>query len=154
MSQAGQLDQKMMIFSGISVIENIHSGKLNMKLLKHTRLMWKTHNGKKNSQKMAYFGSTPGSVRVTTKTITFLAAKPYKPSFATVTGWRAHSKSYFSWLRNPKPAEIYETNNNSLALNWKKHARTKNMMFSKGLLNPGWWFQPFSIFFSQIGSFP
>lgn len=51
MSQAGQLDQRMVIFSGISVIENIHSGKLNMKLLEYTRLMWKTHNGEKKQPK-------------------------------------------------------------------------------------------------------
>ncbi len=31
--------------------------------------------------------STPHPVTVTTRIITFLAGNPYKPSFATVTGW-------------------------------------------------------------------
>ena len=34
-----------------------------------------------------YFRSTPHPVRVTTRIITFLVGNPYKPSFATVTGW-------------------------------------------------------------------
>ena len=31
--------------------------------------------------------STPHPVTVTTRIITFLVGNPYKPSFATVTGW-------------------------------------------------------------------
>ena len=33
------------------------------------------------------FRSTPHPVTVTTRIITFLVGNPYKPSFATVTGW-------------------------------------------------------------------
>ena len=34
-----------------------------------------------------YFRSTPHPITVTTRIITFLVGNPYKPSFATVTGW-------------------------------------------------------------------
>ena len=34
-----------------------------------------------------YFRSTPHPLTVTTRIITFLVGNPYKPSFATVTGW-------------------------------------------------------------------
>ena len=34
-----------------------------------------------------YFGLSPLPVRVTTRIIAFLVGNPYKPSFATVTGW-------------------------------------------------------------------
>ena len=34
-----------------------------------------------------YLRSTPHPVTVTTRIITFLVGNPYKPSFATVTGW-------------------------------------------------------------------
>ena len=34
-----------------------------------------------------YVRSTPHPVTVTTRIITFLVGNPYKPSFATVTGW-------------------------------------------------------------------
>ena len=34
-----------------------------------------------------WFGLSPLPVRVTTRIITFLVGNPYKPSFATVTGW-------------------------------------------------------------------
>ena len=34
-----------------------------------------------------YIRSTPHPVTVTTRIITFLVGNPYKPSFATVTGW-------------------------------------------------------------------
>ena len=34
-----------------------------------------------------YIGTTPHPVTVTTRIITFLVVNPYKPSFATVTGW-------------------------------------------------------------------
>ena len=37
--------------------------------------------------KWLYFRSTPRPVTVTTGIITFLVGNPYKPSFATVTGW-------------------------------------------------------------------
>ena len=36
-----------------------------------------------------YLRSTPHPVTVTTRIITFLVGNPYKPSFATVTGWGA-----------------------------------------------------------------
>ena len=39
------------------------------------------------SQKSLSFRSTPHPVTVTTRIITFLVGNPYKPSFATVTGW-------------------------------------------------------------------
>ena len=34
-----------------------------------------------------FVGTTPHPVTVTTRIITFLVGNPYKPSFATVTGW-------------------------------------------------------------------
>ena len=34
-----------------------------------------------------YFGLSPLPVRVTTRIITFLVGNPYKPLFATITGW-------------------------------------------------------------------
>ena len=34
-----------------------------------------------------YLRSTPHPVTVTTRIITYLVGNPYKPSFATVTGW-------------------------------------------------------------------
>ena len=34
-----------------------------------------------------YIRSTPHPVTVTTRIITYLVGNPYKPSFATVTGW-------------------------------------------------------------------
>ena len=36
---------------------------------------------------LEYLGLSPLPVRVTTRIITFLVGNPYKPSFATVTGW-------------------------------------------------------------------
>ena len=36
---------------------------------------------------VVYIRSTPHPVTVTTRIITFLVGNPYKPSFATVTGW-------------------------------------------------------------------
>ena len=42
-----------------------------------------------------YIGTTPHAVTVTTRIITFLVGDPYKPSFATVTGWGVH-RSYIS----------------------------------------------------------
>ena len=36
---------------------------------------------------LIYLRSTPHPVTVTTRIITFLVGNPYKPSFATVTGW-------------------------------------------------------------------
>ena len=36
---------------------------------------------------MVFLRSTPHPVTVTTRIITFLVGNPYKPSFATVTGW-------------------------------------------------------------------
>ena len=36
---------------------------------------------------IVYFRSTPHPVTVPTRIITFLVGNPYKPSFATVTGW-------------------------------------------------------------------
>ena len=38
-------------------------------------------------KKNIYLRSTPHPVTVTTRIITFLVGNPYKPSFATVTGW-------------------------------------------------------------------
>ena len=39
-----------------------------------------------------YVRSTPHPVTVTTRIITFLVGNPYKPSFATVTGWGVDPK--------------------------------------------------------------
>ena len=39
------------------------------------------------SVKVVYLRSTPHPVTVTTRIVTFLVGNPYKPSFATVTGW-------------------------------------------------------------------
>ena len=41
----------------------------------------------RGSEAGIYFGTTPHPVTVTTRIITFLIGNPYKPSFATVTGW-------------------------------------------------------------------
>ena len=41
----------------------------------------------KSFKKHIYLRSTPHPVTVTTRIITFLVGNPYKPSFATVTGW-------------------------------------------------------------------
>ena len=54
-----------------------------------------------------YLRSTPHPVTVTTRIITFLVGNPYKPSFATVTGWGVdpiytHDDDddyYYSWRR-------------------------------------------------------
>ena len=40
-----------------------------------------------NGWEWLYIRSTPHPVTVTTKIITYLVGNPYKPSFATVTGW-------------------------------------------------------------------
>ncbi len=39
------------------------------------------------SSKWLRVRSTPHPVTVTTRIVTFLVGNPYKPSFATVTGW-------------------------------------------------------------------
>ena len=41
---------------------------------------------------IVYIRSTPHPVTVTTRIITFLVGNPYKPSFATVTGWGVDPK--------------------------------------------------------------
>ena len=48
-----------------------------------------TSSHKKNHQhlEVGYLGTTPHPLTVTTRIITFLVGNPYKPSFATVTGW-------------------------------------------------------------------
>ena len=43
---------------------------------------------------LVYIGLSPLPVTVTTRIITFLVGNPYKPSFATVTGWGGRSKVY------------------------------------------------------------
>ena len=48
------------------------------------------------------FRSTPHPVTVTTRIITFLVGNPYKPSFATVTGWGGRSKESFLWVGSMK----------------------------------------------------
>ena len=51
-----------------------------------------------------YLRSTPHPVTVTTRIITFLVGNPYKPSFATVTGWGVdptyiiYCIKYFFWF--------------------------------------------------------
>ena len=47
----------------------------------------KRRNIFKRAFKRGYVRSTPHPVTVTTRIITFLVGNPYKPSFATVTGW-------------------------------------------------------------------
>ncbi len=47
----------------------------------------------RSTQCVVYFRSTPHPVTVTSRIITFLVGNPYKPSFATVTGW-GRSKVY------------------------------------------------------------
>ena len=49
-----------------------------------------------------YVRSTPHPVTVTTRIITFLVGNPYKPSFATVTGWGVDPTYMFpilGWIR-------------------------------------------------------
>ena len=45
-----------------------------------------------------YLRSTPHPVTVTTRIITFLVGNPYKPSFATVTGWGVDPNQIIHWL--------------------------------------------------------
>ena len=49
-----------------------------------------------------YVRSTPHPVTVATRIITFLVGNPYKPSFATVTGWGVDPKYTYAWYNvNP-----------------------------------------------------
>ena len=48
---------------------------------------WPNNHPKKIGVILEYLRSTPHPVTVTTRIITFLVGNPYKPSFATVTGW-------------------------------------------------------------------
>ena len=59
-------------------------------------------------QRVIYLRSTPLPVTVTTRIITFLVGNPYKPSFATVTGWGVDpskisfiSKLYLQLIQSP-----------------------------------------------------
>ena len=45
-----------------------------------------------------YLRSTPHPVTVTTRIITFLVGNPYKPSFATVTGWGVDPNYIISFM--------------------------------------------------------
>ena len=47
----------------------------------------------KATSQSVYLRSTPHPVTVTTRIITFLVGNPYKPPFATVTGWGVDLKS-------------------------------------------------------------
>ena len=59
--------------------------------LKKTVIFVGAHNsiyrGWKKKKPGISIGTTPHPVTVTTRIITFLVGNPYKPSFATVTGW-------------------------------------------------------------------
>ena len=54
-----------------------------------------------------FVGLSPLPVRVTTRIITFLVGNPYKPSFATVTGWGVD------------PRDLQFAMNNALCLGFK-----------------------------------
>ena len=47
-----------------------------------------------------YFRSTPHPVTVTTRIITYLVGNPYKPSFATVTGWGVDPMYIYIYTQN------------------------------------------------------
>ena len=57
----------------------------------HCTLQWRRQREKKKvsltNHLLRWVRSTPHPVTVTTRNITFLVGNPYKPSFATVTGW-------------------------------------------------------------------
>ena len=53
----------------------------------NSNMKMKRHLSGKNPGNLLYVRSTPHPVTVTTRIITFLVGNPYKPSFATVTGW-------------------------------------------------------------------
>ena len=50
------------------------------------------HFGNRSKYSMVCLRSTPHPVTVTTRIIAFLVGNPYKPSFATVTGWGVHRR--------------------------------------------------------------
>ena len=76
---------RLLFFSYHKRFHNIHDVTLvtGVVAAKTQRLAQNRHLEKKAS----YFRSTPHPVTVTTRIITFLIGNPYKPSFATVTGW-------------------------------------------------------------------
>ncbi len=54
-------------------------------------------------QCLIYLRSTPHPVTVTTRSITCLVGNPYKPSFATVTGWGVYPRYTHIWFVSKKP---------------------------------------------------
>ena len=51
---------------------------------------------------LEYFRSTPHPVTVTSRIITFLVGNPYKPPFATVTGWGVDLRNTVVSLNPPQ----------------------------------------------------
>ena len=121
-----------------------------------------------------YLRSTPHPVTVTTRIITFLVGNPYKPSFATVTGWGVDPtfttflvvknmvSFLFKWHNHPM---IFP---NSHADRQGPHARAAPHWYAAVYSDfgkfcwpewvsqvsqqlAGWWFQTFFIFYPYLG---
>ncbi len=54
------------------------------------------------------FRSTPHPVTVTTRIIAFLVGNPYKPSFATVTGWGVDPIYHYIYIPRAQMTSIFE----------------------------------------------
>ena len=78
------LGGKLGLFSGENNPRNLMSTENAPKDQKQT---WKQKLIANGCKKNVSLRSTPHPVTVTTRIITFLVGNPYKPSFATVTGW-------------------------------------------------------------------
>ncbi len=71
--------------------------------------------------KHIYFGYGPLTVTVTTRIITFLVGNPYKPSFATVTGWGV-DPTYTVYRYVPQGPQITVINHSQAQkLGWLNH---------------------------------
>ena len=69
----------------------------------------------KSILKREYVRSTPHPVAVTTRIITFLVGNPYKPSFATVTGWGVDPRNMLvPWRVHPLKLTFFEPKNHPI----------------------------------------
>ncbi len=79
-----------MVNSGLQVRSTKHVGTLDSETAGIVARWWQQLDSLWWAQILTvtvYVRSTPHPVTVTTRIITFLVGNPYKPSFATVTGW-------------------------------------------------------------------
>ena len=67
---------------------------------RHTYIYIYTHIFAVYLHLYVYFRSTPHPVTVTTRIITYLVGNPYKPSFATVTGWGVDPMYIYIYTQN------------------------------------------------------